>query len=289
MSMNCPNCRAPQPEGGSECAGCGVLFAKWKPPQERTAGAAGPSPAAASSAAPRWAAGTAVLALGVWFLFKPKPPVSPPGGGGVASAAAPAAAPDPSPPAEAAAPEVAAEPGSAWLARACEHTLGSVEPGKLAFKPDCAGNPAGTLESLRYNHYKSAYLVPAVEVSRLEVRPRVGSYTHGPDGRLDIEVELILRNASGDMVSSEGAIELSGAPAYLIETRPRNKELLRGHFGLTNYTAAGHILKATLYDACRLRKPQGPGESFTVDVVFNGTLQASGRLELDPYLPKPGP
>lgn len=33
--MKCPNCSAEGPEGGAECASCGVIFAKFKKRQER--------------------------------------------------------------------------------------------------------------------------------------------------------------------------------------------------------------------------------------------------------------
>ena len=32
--MRCPQCRFEQPDGGTECSRCGVLFAKWKPSEE---------------------------------------------------------------------------------------------------------------------------------------------------------------------------------------------------------------------------------------------------------------
>lgn len=41
--MECPRCRAKAAEGAAECAACGVIFAKWRPPSRRPAA---PAPAA---------------------------------------------------------------------------------------------------------------------------------------------------------------------------------------------------------------------------------------------------
>lgn len=290
--MHCPNCNTAQADGIAECAACGVIFAKWRAPEQRRQDAPAVEPRGPSRGL-SWPllGGATVAGLCLWFFLKPQAPAPTPGGG------ASPAAPQPQPEAQASpaesvqtadATQPPASSGSAdpgWLRRACERTLELVEPAKLRVQPNCAGAPEATIEGLRYHHYKTPYLVPAAEVTQIEVQPRVSGYTHGPDGRLDIEVQIILRNSIGDMVSSEGKLDISALPDHLVDRKLLEAdELLRGMFAFTDRVTAVPVIEARL-QAFSFKKPTAQGESIIVGVVFNGTLHGSGRLPLDEYLP----
>lgn len=50
--MNCPSCAQPQPDPSTECAACGVIFAKWKARAEAKAAAPAVSSSFAAPGAP---------------------------------------------------------------------------------------------------------------------------------------------------------------------------------------------------------------------------------------------
>lgn len=63
--MKCPNCGRHADDGAAECAGCAVVFAKWRPPETRA-----PSPPAAPAGESGAAGGYLwpLIAAGVLFL-----------------------------------------------------------------------------------------------------------------------------------------------------------------------------------------------------------------------------
>lgn len=58
--MNCPKCGAVNQEGRAECSACGVVFARWRPPE--------PKPAVAAVGPPRAAATSASSPINIWVV-----------------------------------------------------------------------------------------------------------------------------------------------------------------------------------------------------------------------------